>query len=119
MSVPAEADIVISLQNVCKAFGDKQVLNDLSIEVGRGESVVIVGGSGTGKSVTIKHIIGLLRPDRGHVYVEHEDIAHVDRRAEPVPAAFRHGVSGRGALRLHVRLREHRLPAAPPHEDER
>jgi phospholipid/cholesterol/gamma-HCH transport system ATP-binding protein len=57
-----------------KSFGDKQVLVDMSLEVGDGESVVIVGGSGTGKSVTLKHIIGLLRPDKGKIFVDDTDI---------------------------------------------
>jgi phospholipid/cholesterol/gamma-HCH transport system ATP-binding protein len=65
---------MISVQHVDKSFGGKQVLNDLSIEVGRGESVVIVGGSGTGKSVTLKHMIGLLRPDAGRILVDGHDI---------------------------------------------
>ena len=50
------------------------MLRDLSIDVEQGESLVIVGGSGTGKSVTLKHIIGLLRPDRGHVLIDGQDI---------------------------------------------
>lgn len=65
---------VISLQHVYKSFGGKEVLKDMSIDVARGESVVIVGGSGTGKSVTLKHIIGLMQPDAGHVYVDGEDL---------------------------------------------
>jgi phospholipid/cholesterol/gamma-HCH transport system ATP-binding protein len=65
----------ISLQNVYKSFGGKPVLRDMSIDVDHGESLVIVGGSGTGKSVTLKHIIGLLRPDKGHVFVADQDIA--------------------------------------------
>jgi phospholipid/cholesterol/gamma-HCH transport system ATP-binding protein len=64
----------ISLQHLYKAFDGKQVLNDMSIDVEKGESLVIVGGSGTGKSVTLKHIIGLLRPDQGHVLIAGEDI---------------------------------------------
>ena len=64
----------ISLQHLDKSFGGRQVLRDMSIDVEQGESVVIVGGSGTGKSVTLKHIIGLLRPDRGRVFVAGEDI---------------------------------------------
>jgi len=64
----------IELHNLHKSFDGKQVLRDMSIDIERGETVVIVGGSGTGKSVTIKHIIGLLKPDRGHVIVDGEDI---------------------------------------------
>ena len=70
----------ISMRHVYKSFGTKEVLRDLSIDVQRGESVVIVGGSGTGKSVTIKHMIGLLRPDRGEVIVDGIDIAQLDDR---------------------------------------
>jgi phospholipid/cholesterol/gamma-HCH transport system ATP-binding protein len=65
---------VISLQHVDKTLGGKKVLDDMSFDVGRGESFVIVGGSGVGKSVTIKHIIGLIKPDRGHVVVDGQDI---------------------------------------------
>lgn len=65
---------MISLQHVWKSFDGRQVLRDMSIDVERGESVVIVGGSGTGKSVTLKHIIGLLRPDKGRVVIDGVDI---------------------------------------------
>jgi phospholipid/cholesterol/gamma-HCH transport system ATP-binding protein len=66
---------MISMQHLYKSFdGTRQVLYDMSIDVEKGESVVIVGGSGTGKSVTLKHIIGLLRPDRGRVLIADEDI---------------------------------------------
>jgi phospholipid/cholesterol/gamma-HCH transport system ATP-binding protein len=68
---------MISLRHVYKSFGEKQVLVDMSIEIAKGESVVIVGGSGTGKSVTLKHIIGLLKPDSGDVIVDGEDIVHM------------------------------------------
>ncbi len=64
----------ISLQHVYKSFNGKEVLRDLSIDISPGESLVIVGGSGTGKSVTLKHIIGLLQPDRGHVVVDNTDL---------------------------------------------
>ena len=66
---------MISLQHLYKSFGEKEVLRVMSIDVDRGESVVIVGGSGTGKSVTLKHIIGLLKPDRGRVVVDDQDIS--------------------------------------------
>ncbi|HEY2090266.1 MAG TPA: ABC transporter ATP-binding protein [Thermoanaerobaculia bacterium] len=68
---------MISLRHVYKAFGDKPVLVDMSVEIARGESVVIVGGSGTGKSVTLKHIIGLLKPDSGDVFIDGQDIVHM------------------------------------------
>jgi phospholipid/cholesterol/gamma-HCH transport system ATP-binding protein len=64
----------IQIEHLHKTFGDKQVLRDMSISVERGESLVIVGGSGTGKSVTLKHIIGLLRPDKGRVVVDGQDL---------------------------------------------
>ena len=65
---------MISLQDVSKAFGGKTVLDGLSIDVARGESLVIVGGSGTGKSVTLKHIIGLIKPDSGRIVVAGDDL---------------------------------------------
>jgi len=64
----------ISLQNVWKSFDKRQVLQDMSIDVEQGESLVIVGGSGTGKSVTLKHIIGLLKPDKGRVIIDGHDL---------------------------------------------
>jgi phospholipid/cholesterol/gamma-HCH transport system ATP-binding protein len=67
-------DPSVSLQHVHKSFGGRVVLRDLSLDIEKGESVVIVGGSGSGKSVTIKHIIGLILPDRGHVFVEGTDL---------------------------------------------
>ncbi|MBC8370561.1 MAG: ATP-binding cassette domain-containing protein [Planctomycetes bacterium] len=65
---------MIKLENVSKSFGSQQVLNDLSFEVGDGESLVIMGPSGSGKSVILKHIIGLLRADSGIVSVMGHDI---------------------------------------------
>ena len=67
-------DPVISLRHIYKSFNGKEVLHDLAIDVKRNQSVVIVGGSGTGKSVTLKHMIGLMQPDRGHVLVEGQDL---------------------------------------------
>ncbi|HVE73263.1 MAG TPA: ABC transporter ATP-binding protein [Thermoanaerobaculia bacterium] len=69
---------VISLQHLHKSFGGKPVLRDMSIDVDQGESLVIVGGSGTGKSVTLKHIIGLLKPDKGRVLVADQDITSMN-----------------------------------------
>jgi phospholipid/cholesterol/gamma-HCH transport system ATP-binding protein len=59
---------------VSKAFGTLRVLDDVCLAVSPGRAVCILGRSGTGKSVTLKHIVGLLQPDAGHVLVEGEDI---------------------------------------------
>src|ERR1043166_5171208 len=70
----AREDPTISLQHLYKSFNGRPVLRDMSIDIQAGEPVVSVGGSGTGKSVTLKHIIGLMQPDSGHVYVEGQDL---------------------------------------------
>lgn len=74
MNAVNETAPMISLRNVSKAFDGKTVLDGLCIDVARGDTVVIVGGSGTGKSVMLKHIIGLMRPDSGHVIVDGQDL---------------------------------------------
>ena len=61
---------MIEFKNVHKAFGPKQVLRGFSLTVNEGETMVIIGYSGTGKSVAIKHIVGLLEPDEGEVWVD-------------------------------------------------
>jgi phospholipid/cholesterol/gamma-HCH transport system ATP-binding protein len=63
-------DAAVVLSDVHKAFGNKVVLRGVDMEIPRGRSTVIIGGSGTGKSVLLKHIIGLLTPDRGTVTVD-------------------------------------------------
>ncbi|MEZ5293495.1 MAG: ATP-binding cassette domain-containing protein [Vicinamibacterales bacterium] len=64
----------VELRHVSKAFGEKRVLDDVCLAVPRGRAVCILGRSGTGKSVMLKHIIGLVRPDTGHVLVEGDDL---------------------------------------------
>lgn len=64
----------VEFQDLFKSYGPKQVLRGASLEVYRGEVLVILGGSGTGKSVTLRHMLGLEVPDSGHVIVEEEDI---------------------------------------------
>jgi len=68
----------IEYRDVYKTFGDKRVLQGVSLAVERGETVVILGGSGTGKSVLLKHTIGLMKPDAGHILVDGEDITDYD-----------------------------------------
>jgi phospholipid/cholesterol/gamma-HCH transport system ATP-binding protein len=64
----------ILLKGVRKSFGEKHVLNGIDIEVGRGRSLVVIGGSGTGKSVMLKCILGILRPDAGEIIVAGENV---------------------------------------------
>lgn len=71
----------IELRGLVKAFGDKRVLDGVDLSVRRGESLVIIGGSGTGKSVTLKCILGILTPDAGAVLIDGTPFAQVDRRA--------------------------------------
>jgi len=72
---------VISLCNVHKAFGTKQVLRGFSLEVPEGGTVAIIGYSGSGKSVAIKHIVGLLEPDQGTVFVDGLEVPALTRDA--------------------------------------
>jgi phospholipid/cholesterol/gamma-HCH transport system ATP-binding protein len=65
---------MIAVIGLYKSFGEKKVLNGIDLEIGRGESLMLVGGSGAGKSVFIKHLIGLLQPDEGNVVVDGVDL---------------------------------------------
>jgi len=67
----------IQLIGVKKRFGPKVVLDGVDLTIEKQSSVVIIGGSGTGKSVTIKSILGILRPDEGTILVDGEDITHI------------------------------------------
>ena len=71
---------MIQLKNVHKAFGPKQVLTGFTLDVQDGETVVIIGYSGTGKSVAIKHIVGLLEPDEGEVWVDGKRVDELSRK---------------------------------------
>lgn len=64
-----EREVVIKSENITKRFGDRAVLNGLNIEIYRGETFVIMGGSGCGKSTFLRHLIGALKPDTGKVYL--------------------------------------------------
>ena len=72
---------MIRFENLHKAFGDKQVLAGLTLEVQDGETMVVIGYSGTGKSAALKHIVGLLDPDAGDVLVDGRAVSTLDRDA--------------------------------------
>jgi len=69
---------MIEIINLHKKFGENYVLRGLNLEVKKGESVTVIGGSGSGKSVLIKHIIGILSPDEGQVLIDGVDISKLD-----------------------------------------
>lgn len=74
MSAPSSPDVLIRWEDLYKAFGTKRIYDGLELEVKRGETLTIIGGSGTGKSVLLKCLIGLLYPDRGHIWFEGNDV---------------------------------------------
>ncbi|WP_457645494.1 ABC transporter ATP-binding protein [Profundibacter sp.] len=72
---------MITLTDVHKAFGSNKVLQGVNLTIPRGESMVVIGGSGTGKSVLLKCILGLIRPDSGVITVDGQDVTKVERDA--------------------------------------
>ena len=72
---------MITLTDVHKSFGSNHVLRGVTLHVPKGQSMVIIGGSGTGKSVTIKSVLGLVEPDKGQIEVDGRDVHQGDRDA--------------------------------------
>jgi phospholipid/cholesterol/gamma-HCH transport system ATP-binding protein len=75
------SDSLIRLDNISKSFGRMKVLESISLDVQAGESICVIGLSGTGKSVLLKHLIRLMEPDSGRVLFEGEDISEFDSDA--------------------------------------
>lgn len=73
-----EQGIIIDIKDVYKSFGEKEVHTGVNLSVVRGENITVMGGSGSGKSVLLKEIVGLLKPDSGKLIVEGEDIVPMD-----------------------------------------
>ena len=80
MSAEQKKPPMISVQDLWKSFGDNHVLTGIDLDIEEGSTCVILGGSGSGKTVLMKHMIGLLKPDRGTVIVDGEDIVPMDDR---------------------------------------
>lgn len=70
----------LELRGVKKRFGSKVVLDGIDLTLESGNSLVVIGGSGTGKSVTIKCVLGILRPDAGEIFVDGQDVTHLKGR---------------------------------------
>ncbi|MBP7902588.1 MAG: ATP-binding cassette domain-containing protein, partial [Spirochaetes bacterium] len=82
-SIVPQSSVHVSIENLRKSFGTKQVLKDVSFAVKRGEILCVVGKSGTGKSVILKHLAGLMAPDSGRIFVDGEEFTAMtgDKRA--------------------------------------
>jgi phospholipid/cholesterol/gamma-HCH transport system ATP-binding protein len=90
---------MIELDRISKTLSGKPVLDGLVLTVREGETLVILGGSGSGKSVTLKHMVGLMKPDAGRVRVAGEDITdYTDRELEPVRRRFGYCFQGAALL---------------------
>ena len=73
-----DKEVVIKTEDVIKKFGDRTVLNGISLEIYKGEVFVIMGGSGCGKSTLLRHLIGALKPDSGRVYLLGKDLSKLN-----------------------------------------
>ena len=76
---PSRDDVVIRFDDVHKSFGPQRVLDGLTFDVRRGRTLAIMGPSGSGKSVALRHIVGLMRPDSGRVLVEEREVAALSK----------------------------------------
>ncbi|HEX3064286.1 MAG TPA: ATP-binding cassette domain-containing protein [Dongiaceae bacterium] len=95
MSAPAQTNSApkpepkIEISGLNKSFGQKKVLRGVDLSIGTGESVVVIGGSGSGKSVLLKCILGLMRPESGSIRIDQEEAVNLSRRGrERVRAKF-------------------------------
>ena len=73
-------DYKIQMKDVYKSFGDKHILRGIDLNVEKGTSMVIVGGSGTGKSVTLKCVLGLMQPDSGSILIDGEEVTNANEK---------------------------------------
>jgi phospholipid/cholesterol/gamma-HCH transport system ATP-binding protein len=125
MAEQAMSPAMIEVRDLHRAFGTNEVLKGLNLSVPEGTTMVILGGSGSGKSVLVKHMIGLLKPDSGTVLVEGQEIQDMDEREiQPVRAKFGMvfqfaalfdsmsvGENVAFPLREHSKLKEHEIAA--------
>jgi len=71
---------MIEIINLCKSFNEHKVLDNLNLTINTGETTVVIGRSGCGKSVLLKHMIGLMRPDSGQVLIDGKDVTKMDEK---------------------------------------
>ena len=73
-------EAMIKLEKVYKGFGEKKVLQDVNLQIDKGETFLIIGRSGAGKTVLLKNIIGLLRPDSGNIFIDGVNTTELDKK---------------------------------------
>jgi phospholipid/cholesterol/gamma-HCH transport system ATP-binding protein len=73
-----EKEVIIEVRDIYKKFGSRQILSGVNLKVYKGETLVIMGGSGCGKSTVLRHMVGSVRPDSGSVYMKGQNIAELD-----------------------------------------
>ena len=81
-------DVIIRLDHITKSYGDKVVLDDINLEIKRGEFVTLLGPSGCGKTTTLRLIAGFLTPDQGAVMMDGKDISVVPPYRRPLNTVF-------------------------------
>jgi len=96
MSSPSSTSPKIQLRGITKRFGKKVVLDSIDLDVIPGESLVVIGGSGSGKSVLLKCILGLLTPDAGTVMIDGEDVTHMSLRQREKKVMHKFGMLFQG-----------------------
>ena len=87
---------MIEVRDLKKSFGAQKILDGVNLQIEKGESIVIIGRSGGGKSVLLKHLIGLLKPDAGQVLIDEQDIVPLNER-QLVPVRSKFGMLFQGA----------------------
>jgi phospholipid/cholesterol/gamma-HCH transport system ATP-binding protein len=116
-------DAIVRLDHVSKSFGTHRVLDDVTLDIPQGTAFVLLGRSGTGKSVALRHIIGLVRPDAGRILIEGRDIGPLDARGltevrKHIGFLFQNaalfdsmtvGENAAFPLRRHTRLSDHEI----------
>jgi phospholipid/cholesterol/gamma-HCH transport system ATP-binding protein len=121
--VTSSRDAIVRLDHVSKSFGTHRVLDDVTLDIPKGTAFVLLGRSGTGKSVALRHIIGLVRPDAGRILIEGRDIGPLDARGltevrKHIGFLFQNaalfdsmtvGENAAFPLRRHTRLSDHEI----------
>ena len=88
---------MIEIINLCKSFGPRRVFHNLNLTIETGETLVIIGRSGAGKSVLLKHIVGLIRPDSGQVLIDGVDVCSIKESAALDKIRMKFGMLFQGA----------------------